>query len=125
MSPDPEGSNEVMTANGPGTQTNKFAFIWVGDLQYELIEPVSEFVAIFSPALPADDSLRFHHSCMRIDDWTDFRARVQQQPYPVVMEGDTDTLKFLYLDTRELLGHYVDYVWMTDERWTQLGGRER
>jgi hypothetical protein len=60
---------------------------------------------------------------MRVDDWQDFRARVARQPYPVAIEGGNDALRFLYLDAREFLGHYLEYVWMTPERWLQVGGR--
>ena len=118
-----EGATEVITPAGPGTQKNKLAFIWVGDLQYELIEPVSGSVDLFRDALPADDSPRFHHICMRVDDWEDFRARVNRQPLPVALQGGGDALKFLYLDARKFLGHFLEYVWMTEERWAQLGGR--
>jgi hypothetical protein len=118
-----EAATEVKTPTGTGTQTTKLAFIWIGDLQYEFIEPVSGKVDVFRDALPADDSLLFHHSCARVDDWNDFRARVDRQPLPVVLEGGGDKLKFLYLDARELLGHYLEFAWMDDERWSQLGGR--
>jgi hypothetical protein len=106
-----------------GSQTNKLAFIWVGDMQYELIQPVGGDVAIYRDALPADDSLKFHHVCMRIPEWDDFRRRVDEQPYPVVLEGGDDKLRFLYLDARPLVGHYLEYLWTTDERWQQMGGR--
>ena len=117
-----EGTTPVMTPQGEAEQTNKLAFVWVGNLQYELIQPVSGSVALYRDALPDDDSLRFHHVCMRVDDWDGFRARVAAQPYPVVLEGGGDALTFLYLDTRPLLKHYIEYTWMTDERWTQMGG---
>jgi Glyoxalase/Bleomycin resistance protein/Dioxygenase superfamily len=117
-----EGSTPVKTAEGDGMQTTKLAFIWVGDLQYELIQPVSGTVRMYSDALPAGDALQFHHICMRIKDWDEFRARIADQPYPVVLEGGGDKLRFLYLDARPFLGHYVEYTWMTDERWAQMGG---
>jgi hypothetical protein len=117
-----EGTNAITTPNGPGTQTNKMAFIWIGDLQYELIQPISGDVSLYRDALPADDGLRFHHICMRVPDWDEFRARVDHQPYPVVIEGGGELLRFLYLDTRAFLGHYLEYTWMTDERWKQMGG---
>ena len=86
--------------------------------------PVTEAVPVFSSWLPDGDGPRFHHSCARVDDWADFRRRVDEQPYPVVFEGASgEELKFLYLDTRELLGHYLEFAWMTPDRWTQLGGR--
>jgi hypothetical protein len=118
-----EGSTPVTTPEGPGIQTNKLAFIWVGDLQYELIQPVSGSVRLYADALPPDESLQFHHICMRVADWDEFRARVDEQPYPVVLEGGNELLRFLYLDARPLLGHYVEYTWMTNERWAQMGGQ--
>lgn len=114
---------DVWTPAGMGTQTNKLAFVWVGDLQYELIEPVAGDVAIYRDALPKSDRPQFHHICMRIDKWDDFRARVDQQSLPVVLEGGSDALRFLYLDARDFLGHYLEYTFMNDERWGQMGGR--
>ena len=118
-----EGTTEVTTPAGRGTQTNKLAFLWVDDLQYEFIQPGPGIVDIYRAELPADDSLKFHHICMRIDDWQEFRARIDEQPFPVVLEGGNDALRFLYLDARKLLGHYLEYTWMNAERWSQLGGR--
>lgn len=118
-----EGSNEVMTPAGPRVQTNKLAFIWIGDMQYELIQPVSGTVDLYRAAMPTDDSLSFHHVCMRVDDWSPFRARVDKQPFQVAIEGGSDFLKFLYLDARQVFGHYLEYVWMTDDMWTRVGGR--
>jgi hypothetical protein len=117
-----EGTTPVTTPDGPATQTNKLAFIWVGDLQYELIQPVGGAVDLYEAGLPDGDALHFHHICMRIPDWEEFRPRVRGQPFPVVLEGERDGLNFLYLDAREFLGHYLEYTWMTDERWTQMGG---
>jgi len=117
-----EGSVDLWTPAGLVTQTTKLAFIWVGDLQFELIQPISG-ADIYSEALPNDDGLKFHHICNRVADWDSFRARVDKQSYPVVLERGGDALRFLYLDTRAFLGHYIEYVWMTDERWAQLGGR--
>ena len=118
-----EVSSEVTTPAGRGIQTNKLAFVWVGDLQYEFIQPVSGMVDIYRDALPDDDTPKFHHICMRLDEWDDFRARVDQQPFPVVLEGGNEFLRFVYLDARPFLGHFLEYVWMTEERWGQVGGR--
>ncbi|HTV96048.1 MAG TPA: VOC family protein [Steroidobacteraceae bacterium] len=118
-----EAAVEVQTPAGRGMAVSKLAFIWIDDLQYELIEPVRGLVDIYRDALPADDSLKFHHICMRVGDWHDFRARVEARRSPVVLEGGSEQLRFLYIDARDFLGHYLEYTWMTPERWTQLGGR--
>ena len=117
-----EGTTPITTPRGHVSQTNKLAFIWVGDMQYELIQPIDGDVGIYRDALPAGDGLQFHHICMRVPEWDDFRARVDQQPYPVVLEGGGDALRFIYLDARPFLGHYLEYTWMTEERWAQMGG---
>lgn len=118
-----EGTRPVITANGPTNMSVKLAFIWVGDMQYEIIQPVGDNVAIYSDALPSDDGLKFHHTCMRLEEWDDFRARVDQQPYPVVLEGGDDEGRFIYLDMRAFVGHYVEFSWMTAARWEGLGFR--
>ncbi len=114
-------SVEVTTPAGRGIATNKLAFIWINNLQYELIQPVSGMVDIYKEALPPDNSLKFHHIAMRVAEWAPFRARVEQQRHPVVLEGGSDQLRYLYLDARDFVGHYLEYVWATPERWKQLG----
>jgi catechol 2,3-dioxygenase-like lactoylglutathione lyase family enzyme len=117
-----EGPVELTTPKGRGTAVSKLAFIWINNLQYELIQPVSGLVDIYRDELPDDDRLKLHHICMRVPEWDDFRARVDQKGYRVVLEGGGDMLKFIYIDARDFVGHYLEYVWMTPERWTAMGG---
>ncbi|MDF0545312.1 VOC family protein [Sphingobium sp. H39-3-25] len=115
----------VWTPKGEGAGVQKLAFIWVEDMQFELIEPKEgDVLALFRDALPADDGLAFHHICHLVDDWDAFMARVDKQPFPIVLKGGTSgMLEFVYLDAREWLGHYIEYVWMVPERWAAMGGR--
>ena len=117
-----EGDVNVRTPKGEGAANNKIAFIWVDNIQYELIQPVSGLVDMYADELPEDDSMKFHHICMRVPDWTDFRARAEEGPFPIVYEGGSDHLRFLYLDARPVFGHYLEYTWMGDEMWTRMGG---
>lgn len=117
-----EGTTPVMTPDGPGEQTCKLGFVWVGDLQYELIQPIGGDVGIYSDVLPEDDGLKFHHVCMRVNDWDDFRARAAAGAHPIVLEGGHDHLRFLYLDMRDTLGHYCEFTWMRDAVWESMGG---
>ena len=109
----------VFTPDGERTVSSRLAFIWIGDLQYELIQVVDDQTGIYANCLSNGGSLRFHHICMRVPDWDSFRERVRQQDLPVVMERAIagDQLKFLYLDARSTFGHYLEYLWTTDERW--------
>ena len=118
-----DGPMPVTTAAGPGIMECKLAFLWVGDLQYEFIEPVAGAIGIYRDALPDDDSPVFHHVAMRVPDWADFRARVARQSLPLVQHGEAGPLSFLYLDARASLGHYLEYTCMPEEMWRAQGGR--
>ncbi len=116
---------ELWTPAGMKKVSTKLAFIWIGDLQYELIEVVDDETGIYANFKDNGGLLHFHHACVRVPEWEAFRAAVDEQDLPVVLEraNEGDLLKFLYLDGRSFCGHYLEYVWMTDERWAQLGGK--
>jgi hypothetical protein len=116
---------KVWTPDGEGTGVQKLAFVWVEDLNYELIQPMSgDVLAIYRDALPAGDGLQFHHVCHVVDDWEALMAHTAKQPFPLVLRGGTrGMLEFAYFDTRPWLGHYTEYVWMVPERWAGMGGR--
>jgi catechol 2,3-dioxygenase-like lactoylglutathione lyase family enzyme len=119
-----EVSYPLKTPKGSGTATVKLALGWIGNLQYELIQPISGLVDVFNEGLPEEYPLRFHHVCMRVADWNACRASLEREKRPVIMEGGTPgQLLWLYVDARDTLGHYLEYCWMTPERWTALGGR--
>lgn len=118
-----EGSTALRTPTGEAVMQTKLAFLWIGDLQIELIEPVGGKVDFYRDMLPAGSGLRFHHMCMRVDDWDDFRSKVETQPYPLLFEGASGPLRFLYLDARHDLGHYLEYTCMPDAMWAGMGGR--
>lgn len=118
-----ETRSVVKTAAGPQEMHIKLAFMWVGDFQYELIQPISGLEDIFAAALPDDDSLRFHHTCVRVSDWEALRAAAEKQPYPIAFEGGSGPNYFLYLDARESLGHLLEYAILPDLIWKMTGGR--
>ena len=113
----------VKSPAGPRDMHVKLAFMWVGDFHYELIEPIAGLEDIWGPALPQDDSLGFHHICMRVWDWDKFRSDVERQPYPIAFEGGSGPNYFLYLDARKTLGHFLEYAYLPDEIWKATGGR--
>ena len=121
-----EPDMEVWTAtDGKGPCHLKVALGWVGALQIELIQPVSGNVRHYQeylPTDPADVTPRFHHICMRVHDWETARAEVRERGWPVVYEGGVEGCEFVYLDARESLGHYVEYLWMSPELWAASGG---
>lgn len=120
---------EVFTAQaGYGPCHVKVALGWAGDgtLQIELIEPVSGNLQHYLDYLPDDKtdiSPRLHHICMRVMDWDKARAEVDEKQWPVAYEGSVEGCKFVYIDARDSLGHYVEYMWMSPELWEASGGR--
>lgn len=113
----------VQTPQGPSDVGLDVALLWVDDLQYELIRPTGGGISIYRDALPDDDGLAFHHICYRVEDWEEFQARLARQDLPLVMQGETDVVKFAYLDARKTLGHFIEYYWTTDAHWARNGGR--
>ena len=53
--------------------------------------------------------IRFHHICLRVPEWTDFRAACDAQDFPVVMERDLgpDALRFIERAATEGVGAVV------------------
>ncbi|MEO6248220.1 MAG: VOC family protein [Sphingomicrobium sp.] len=116
---------KIWTPNGEGSGIQKLAFVWVEDLNYELIEPKEgDVLAIYRDALPDDDRLQFHHVCHVVDDWEACMGHASEKPFPLALRGGTPgMLEFAYFDTRPFLGHFTEYVWMVPERWAGMGGR--
>lgn len=114
----------LSTRDGPAQVHNRIAFVWLGAFQYELIEPVIDESGVYANYANNGGLCHFHHVAMRVADWDSFRAAVDGQDLPVVLERaiEGDILKFLYLDGRKVCGHYLEFVWMQDDRWVQMGG---
>jgi Glyoxalase/Bleomycin resistance protein/Dioxygenase superfamily len=119
-----EVSYELTTPAGRGTATVKLALGWIGDVQYEIIEPVSGMIDVYREGLPDRYPMRFHHACMRVHAWDAFRADLDRQKVPIAMEGGTPGhLLWLYVDARDTVGHYLEYCWCTPQRWAAMGGK--
>lgn len=118
-----EVDQPVNSPQGEVINKLRLCFIWIGDVQYELIQPLTDPLGIYANALSNGAPIRFHQICMRVEGgWEDFLARVKAQDLPLVMWRDMggDNLKFLYIDARATMGHYLEYVWMTDQSWDQI-----
>lgn len=121
----PFDAKQVLSTQAGAAQVHtRIAFVWLGAFQYELIEPVIDESGIYANFADHGGQCHFHHVAMRVADWDSFRAAVDAQDLPVVLERafEGDALKFLYLDGRKVCGHYLEFVWMSDERWMQMGG---
>ncbi len=122
-----DADQSLWTPEGMKRVSTRLAFIWIDDLQYELIQVLIDETGIYSNFATNGGQMHFHHVCARVDNWEMFHAEVNAQDLPVVLKraNDGDQLKFLYLDGRAFCGHYLEYVWCTDAMWTMLGGPAR
>ena len=117
-----EVEQPVNTPKGEFVHHLRLCFIWIGEMQFELIQALTDPLGVYANAPSNGGPIRFHQVSYRVPNWADFRARVDKQDLPLVMERDMggDNLKFLYLDGRSRFGHYLEYTWMTDAAWDQI-----
>lgn len=120
---DPEMT--IRTPDGKRQSSVRVALAWYGGLQIELIEPVAGHNAHYECLLPADRSdavPRFHHMAMRRDDEAAMRAETELLGLPLAFEGDVpDAMVFIYLDARQTMGHFLEYVWANEAGWQMNG----
>ena len=114
----------LKTPHGDKASSVRAALAWTGGLQIELIQPVSGYLDHYLPFLPADTSdpvPRFHHIAVRRDDLDAMREEIDRLGVPFAFEGSVPGLVFIYLDARESLGHFLEYLWATPEAWQMMG----
>ena len=119
-----EPDMQLKTPTGVKASSVRAALAWAGGLQIELIEPVSGFLDHYLPYLPADradPTPRMHHVAVRREELAAMRKEIDRLGLPLAFEGEAPGLVFIYLDARESLGHYFEYVWATPEGWEMTG----
>lgn len=112
-----DSSMELKTPRGIEHAELKIALAFVGELQIELIQPLSgPGVQLYQEVLPKTGyGLVFHHFAYMVPGprsaWDEFRATVGTEKHPIAIEGDLGFVQFVYLDHRAQLGHYSEYMW--------------
>lgn len=100
------------------------AFANIGRNQFEIIEPVSGAIEIYTDEVDLTKHiLNFHHIAIAvrgtIDDWrallAEVRASGDEFAYLLPVEAsDDDKFCFCYVDTRKRIGHYTEYLWVDE-----------
>ena len=109
----------------------KLCFIWIGEIQYELIQAITDPLGIYAnaPRTAARSASTRSASAsptgtISASGWTSRTCRWRCE-----RDIGPGQLKFLYLDGRAKFGHYLEYTWMTDAAWDQtqadVTGRSR
>jgi hypothetical protein len=92
----------------------------LGDKQIELIEPMGDVEEFYTEGLDLDTAvMRLHHVGILVaqpsDAWSKLSIEAEKAGYPIVLEGGNEEFFcFTYADSRADLGHYVEFLGMTD-----------
>lgn len=119
-----EGELVLQGAFGERTVRLRVGTAWVGSHQIELIQPLSGFIEVYATNLPADPddpTPCLHHIAVRRDDVEEMRRELASLGLPILFETGGSGLTVVYVDTRDRLGHYLELVCMTPERWETMG----
>lgn len=109
--------NRVWTPEGERDIAMRIGIAVVGRLTIELLEPVSGATEIFTGMLEPGQPLKLHHIGMRCEDIDLARAENEKMGRRVVMAGGYKDARFIYVDARETLGHYLEYSSAPPDFW--------
>ena len=116
-----ESSVEVLAGGKVQTLAVRAAVTVVGRNQFEIIEPQSGPIEVYTAAADLSAQLlTFHHVGIAVGgdyaEWTRLLGEVRASGdeiaflYPAAPTPD-DKVRFCYVDTRARLGHYTEYLW--------------
>ncbi len=104
-----------------GTMTIEVGLAWVGDLQFELIQPLGGHDDLYRAYLSADPArVVFHHVGILVpshEALEAMRTESIRRGRQIVLSGGLESASdFFYADARPTLGHYLEYLHFTPER---------
>jgi hypothetical protein len=119
-----ESAIEVLADGRVQILAVRAAVVVVGRNQFEIIEPVSGPVAVYTDGIDLSARvLNFHHMAIAVRgdyaEWERLLGELREGPdkiaylYPAEPASDPAGPKvcFCYVDTRARLGHYTEYLW--------------
>jgi hypothetical protein len=95
-----------------------------GDLEIELIQPLSGAVDLYRGPLVRGGPLHFHHVAQRLDTLADLEAlqgSAAARGFAIPIDAESNGMTYFYIDARETLGHYVEYIYGSPEYWSAVG----
>ncbi len=122
-----EAEVDVIVPAGKARMGLRLASAWAGGTNIELVEPRSGAVGHYRSLLPDDPSdfvPRLHHVALRRGDLAAMRAEIEALGLPLAFMGESEAMVFAYLDARQHLGHYLEYVWKAPGGWEKIGWPE-
>ena len=104
---------------GAGLALAHFALAFVGEVQIEIIQPDGGADAIYRNGIrEGGGALNFHHAGALITSemaWNDVVAAAEASGADIPVRGQFgELMHYLYLDRRDSVGHYLEYMWQTE-----------
>jgi len=99
----------------------RMAMGFLRDVMFELIEPMSGSTQVFTQSLPSDGfGIAFHHLAYKVsspEHLEAVRVRLAEAGHPIAASGGrVERARFIYVDWRPELGHFVEYLYLSPER---------
>jgi hypothetical protein len=113
----------VTIETSAGVAQAHFALAFIGSRQIEIIQPAGGADGAYRDILPSlGFAMRMHHAghlVTRAADWAQIVAAVTSSGYATPVGGvfrhdDIALMHYLYADTRQVLGHYLEFMYQTD-----------
>lgn len=112
------------TPDGQRTSRLRVATAWAGLHQVELIQPVSGYLEPYLHALPSDSSdavPRLHHVAVRRENLSDMTREARALGLPIAFESGGGGINCIFVDARNRLGHFLEFVTASEEGWALVG----
>jgi hypothetical protein len=96
----------------------EIALAFVGESMIEIIQPLGLNDSLYRQVLPESGfALVFHHIAHRLHsdaEWDAMLRSAEARGHPIAMQGEASNTRFLYIDTRASLGHFIEYLYYMD-----------
>lgn len=106
---DYESSPSLEYRGAPGNLRMQVAWAQAGDVQIELINPISPEPNVYRDLVPAGQT-RFHHVCFWSADYDADLAAMAAAGYPAAMASGPANARFAYFDTSAVNGHMIEIL---------------
>ncbi|KEQ54382.1 VOC family protein [Sphingobium chlorophenolicum] len=112
-------NRDMAIETGQGIATAHFALAFLGDTQIEIIQPAGGADDVYRQGIRGrGGSLSFHHAGMLVTEeaqWCAMVAAIERSGASVPVRGAFGaSMHYLYVDRREEIGHYLEYMWRTE-----------
>jgi hypothetical protein len=116
-------NRDVAIETSAGVAQAHFALAFVGSQQIEIIQPAGGADGAYRDILPGVGyALRMHHAghlATRAADWAQIDLAVRTSGYTTPVGGvfrrdEVALMHYMYADTRQVIGHYLEFMYQTD-----------